>query len=107
MWDFFRLMPNFSECFVYGHLTGKPTTNMDATHLIFSNKKVHGFYLGDWIRTKGLIDRFYMNTFAQNEVKGVLKVRHVKKFPLERANEAIKFYTHNMSEGKVCIKPKL
>ncbi len=35
--------------------------------------------------------------------KGILSTKFVKKYPLSKLDEAIKYYLKNMSEGKVII----
>jgi NADPH2:quinone reductase len=107
MWTIFKNMPAFSECHMFGHLSNKPTNKVDASHLIFTNKVIKGFYLGIWIRQKSLYDRLWMSAFMKREISGIMKTDVVKCFPLEKANEAIKFYTENMSLGKVIIRPSL
>lgn len=107
MWQVLKAMPAFTICYCVGHLSNKLTDKVDSSHLIFTNKQIRGYYLGIWIREKSLQDRIVMSSFFKKEISNILKTDVAKSFPLEKANEAVKFYTENMSLGKVLIKPSL
>ena len=106
-WTVLKAMPMFSVCYLYGHLSISPTNNVDASHIIFTQKEIRPFYLAFFVREIGLIDRFKYYRQLNNLVKTALKTNVSKSFPLEKAQEAVKFYTENMTLGKVLIKPRL
>jgi len=107
MWTVLKAMPMFSICHLYGHLSISPTNKVDASHIIFTQKQIKPFYLAFWVREIGLWDRYVIWSSVNKLIKTALKQNIVKGFPLEKAGEACKFYTENMSLGKVVIKPRL
>lgn len=106
-WVVLKAMPVFSICYIYGHLSISPTNKIDASHIIFTQKQIRPFYLAFWVREIGIWDRFVLYNRVNKLIKTVLSQNVVKGFPLEKAQEAVKFYTENMSLGKVVIKPRL
>lgn len=107
MWRVFKAMPMFSVCYMFGHLSISPTNKIDASHIIFTQKTIKPFYLAFYVREKGLIDRFKLTSKANRLMSTALKQDISERFPLERAGEGVKYYTENMSKGKVIIKPRL
>jgi len=107
MWTVLKAMPMFSICYIYGHLSISPTNKMDASHIIFTQKQIRPFYLAFWVREISLWDRLVLFNKVNKLIKTVLSQNVVKGFPLEKAQEAVKFYTENMSMGKIVIKPRL
>jgi len=106
-WTVIKAMPMFSVCYIYGHLSVGQTNHVDASHLIFAQKSIRPFYLAFFVREIGFLQRMHYYRQANALVKTALKQDVSKAFPLDKAQQAIKFYTENMSLGKVLIKPRL
>ncbi|HJZ39410.1 MAG TPA: zinc-binding dehydrogenase [Bacteroidales bacterium] len=97
-------VPSGSSVVVYGNLSGEhPET--DHHSLVMGSKKISGFYLGNWLKEKGLI----------TSVRSLLQVRHLLKtgmtipvrdrFPLGKAGQAVEMYLGSMTAGKVLLMP--
>lgn len=106
-WVVLKAMPMFSICYLYGHLSISPTNKVDASHIIFTQKQIRPFYLAFWVRGISFWDRLVLFNRVNKLIKNVLNQNVVKGYPLEKASEAVKFYTENMSLGKIVLKPRL
>ena len=63
-----NVMPRGGCVYVYGALLNEPCGNIDPIHLIFRDKTVTGFYLGDWLKRRGLL----VNSRAANRIQRML-----------------------------------
>ena len=50
-----KLMPKGSTAYVYGSLSKQKTTEVDTIDLLYSDKTVKGFFLPNWLETKGIM----------------------------------------------------
>lgn len=100
----YNAMPPGSEVIVYGGLAGKPAYGMDVLDIIFKNKIISGFNLGDYIKNTGP-ERFQeiSEELQQMLIAGDLKTQIRGRFPLEKYVDALKSYLGNMSEGKILL----
>ncbi len=98
-------MPAGSEVILYGGLSGAPVGQIDPLEIIFNNKILWGFNLGDW-----------MNDLSENELSHIsqeiqqlfiqkkLETKIQQVYPLENFYEGLRSYISNMSGGKVLFK---
>ncbi|KAL4506571.1 hypothetical protein ABPG72_000142 [Tetrahymena utriculariae] len=98
-------MPNNSTAYVYGLLSGQ-NSSVSPTELIFRNQTVKGFLLGTWLQSitpelkKQSIEKL------QKLIKTVLKSEISKEYSLRNGQQAIEYYSQNMTAGKILIKPQ-
>lgn len=48
-------MPSHSTAYVYGLLSMKPNQTMDTVDMLYNDKTMKGFFLPNWLHTKGMI----------------------------------------------------
>lgn len=101
-----RAMPSGAMGIVYGALSLEGCT-LDPRSLIFERKSVRGFWLADWLRTRGMLEKFRASGSVQKLLGGELKTEVRARFPLEHAVDGIKQYEQAMTGGKVLIVPGL
>ena len=101
-----RAMPSGAQAIVYGALSLEGCL-VDPRSLIFERKSVRGFWLSDWLRTQGALEKFRASGNVQKMLGDELKTEVRERLPLERAAEGIKQYAHEMTGGKVLIVPGL
>jgi NADPH:quinone reductase-like Zn-dependent oxidoreductase len=89
---------------LYGNLSG---TDQGTTlrPLLEENKKLHGFYLVNWMKENGLIKTLKNLNKAKVLLKNEVKFPVQKKFPLDQTQLAIDTYLNNMTAGKVLLVP--
>lgn len=101
-----RLMPPGSTVYVYGALSGDPCGNIDPIELIFRDKKVTGFYLGAWLRSRGILRILRAASRAQRMlIEGSIETRVQRRLTLDNAAHGLRQYIDQMTEGKVLIMP--
>jgi len=99
-------MPAGSRLLVYGGLSGMPLSGFDTLAMIFHNKRVEGFNLGDWLGVKKVEEIQEISCLLQEMIiRGDFKTDIQASFPLTEAAGALKAYIRNMSKGKVLLKP--
>jgi len=98
-------MPKNSVVKVYGGLSEKPCV-IPPSDFIFQNKRVEGFWLVEYIKTRSKAKLFMW----QREIASLLptvfasSIAHV--YTLEEVGTAISTYTQNMSGGKILFAPQ-
>jgi NADPH:quinone reductase len=98
-------MPIGSEMILYGGLSGAPVGQIDPLEIIFNNKILWGFNLGDWLND---LPADHLNNISQeiqqlfNQQKLATKIQNV--FPLENFYDGLRKYISNMSGGKVLFR---
>jgi NADPH:quinone reductase len=99
-------MPTGSTVYVYGALSEQACGNIDPVELIFHNKSITGFYLGAWLRHRGIlsvlrtarrIQRMFIDGRIQNTVR--------RRLGLDEVIDGLEEYVESMSEGKMLICP--
>ncbi|CAK4083229.1 unnamed protein product [Aphanomyces euteiches] len=98
-------MPNGSEIKVYGGLSGKHEVGISLFSLAFDEKKVSGFWLDPYLRTKDAAGKLAMIKQVVAGLNTSFKNTINKTYPLEQAVAAIHDYTTKMSDNKIAIKP--
>jgi len=100
------LMPPSSTVYVYGALSGGPCGNIDPIQLIFQDKKITGFYLGAWIRSRGMLSLLRAASRVQRMlIEGSIETKVQRRLRLEEAADGLRQYIDQMTEGKVLIMP--
>jgi NADPH:quinone reductase-like Zn-dependent oxidoreductase len=99
-------MPARSTAYVYGALSQEACGNIDPIGLVFHEKTVTGFYLGNWLdrrgtfgilRAAGRVQRMIIDKRIETTVQRRLKLNEVVEGLLQ--------YVGNMTSGKVLIMP--
>jgi NADPH:quinone reductase-like Zn-dependent oxidoreductase len=101
-----KAMPSKSVLHVYGGLSMQPCSNIRPTDLLFAGKKLHGFWLTPYLKTKSLVSLKGMINNVVARLKDDFKTEFAARFPLDKAADAVLFYTKNMTGGKTCITCK-
>lgn len=97
-------MPQGSECVVYGGLSMEGCV-LDPRSLIFERKRVRGFWLSDWMRTSGMMQKFSASRSVQKLLKDELRTEIRARLPLEQAAEGVRLYESEMTGGKILFVP--
>ncbi len=100
-----NIMPAGSQVILYGGLSGAPVSMIDPLEVIFKNKILRGFNLGDWMKTVSdeeveRISNYLQTLFIQRKIE----TRIQASFPLENFYEGLRTYISNMSAGKVLFR---
>lgn len=94
--------PPKSTILVYGNLAGE-TPSFSAFRLLNDQKKIEGFFLGNWSRETGILKLLRAVAAVQKLVPDVLNTRIGKKFLLSEIDSAVMFARERASEGKSLI----
>jgi NADPH:quinone reductase-like Zn-dependent oxidoreductase len=97
-------LPYGSTVVLYGNLsaTDEGTT---LRPLLLENKKLHGFYLVNWMKENGILKTLTNLNRVKVLLKNEFKVPVQKRFPLHQTQLAIDSYLGNMTGGKVLLIP--
>ncbi len=99
-------MPAGACVHVYGALCEEPCGNIDPIELIFHNKTVTGFYLGQWLRRRNKFNVYLTAKRAQRMlIDGLIETKVQQQIGLNEVNAGLQRYVDNMTEGKVLIVP--
>lgn len=85
--------------YVYGLLSGEPSSGLNASGLVFHGKTIEGALLGPWLASKGTSVYSKVGRLLTTD----LRTDYSQVFSLEQIREAIDQGT----DGKVLIKPRL
>jgi NADPH:quinone reductase-like Zn-dependent oxidoreductase len=92
--------------FVYGALSQDDCRGINPISLIFRDKRVEGFFLGQWIRKRGLLNVIRQSNRVQKLMAGgQLQTTIQRRVGLDEAIEALLQYKDNMTAGKILIRP--
>jgi NADPH2:quinone reductase len=92
----------------FGNLQEKDLATIHPSELIFKDKTIMGWWLVRWMQSLSQKDLEYYWGFIKVELQSDSKLFETdisKAFNLDDINKGIDFYTSNMKEGKVLIKP--
>jgi NADPH:quinone reductase len=97
-------LPYGGTVLVYGNLAG---TDEGTTlrPLVLDNKKIHGFYLENWMKDNGMAKTIRNLLRVRQLLRQDFKTIVQNRFPLDRTQLAIDTYLGNMTAGKVLIIP--
>ena len=97
-------LPYGGTVILYGNLSGiEQGTYLRA--LVTDNKKIHGFYLVNWMKDNGFIKTLRNLNRVRQLIKNEFKITVQNRFPLDKAQLAIDSYLNNMTGGKVLLVP--
>jgi NADPH:quinone reductase-like Zn-dependent oxidoreductase len=95
-------MPANSTAYVYGALSEEACGNLDPVELIFHNKSVSGFFLGNWLKSRGAIGILRAaNRIQKMLIAGEIATQTQREITLEEVHEGLTQYQKNMTAGKV------
>jgi len=95
-------MPAGSELLLYGGLSGMPVAGLDTLEVIFNNKILGGFNLGDWLDEKSTAELAAVSDYLQELfISGKLQTKIQSTVSLDNFYEGLKTYISDMSAGKV------
>lgn len=100
-----NIMPAGSQVILYGGLSGAPVSMIDPLEVIFKNKILKGFNLGDWMKavSDAEIERI-SGSLQTLFIEKKIETRIQASFPLENFYEGLRAYISNMSAGKVLFR---
>jgi len=99
-------MPRGSTVYLYGALSEEPCGGIDPVEVIFNDKSIHGFYLGNWLRKRGLIGILRAALRVQNLlISGRIETKVQRRLKLDEVVDGLRQYVQNMTDGKVLITP--
>jgi len=99
-------MPVGSEVYVYGALCEEACDNIDPLGLIFRRKSVRGFYLGEWLQSRGMLGTLQAAGYAQRMlIDGTIQTKVRRRLSLRETVEGLQEYINQMTEGKMLIEP--
>ncbi len=97
-------LPYGSTVIVYGNLSASDQ-GTTLRPLLLENKKLHGFYLANWMKDNGLLKTITNLNKVKRLLKNDLTVTVQGRFPLDKAQIAADTYLNNMTAGKVLLIP--
>jgi NADPH:quinone reductase-like Zn-dependent oxidoreductase len=101
-------MPRNSIIYIYGALSEEPCRNIDPVQLIFHSKEIKGFYLGAWLRRRGILGILRTASRIQRMlIDGRIESIVHQRVSFDQAKDALKKYVESMTTGKVIITPHL
>jgi NADPH:quinone reductase-like Zn-dependent oxidoreductase len=95
-------MPPESRIVVYGALADEPL-QIDSKDFFFRDKKLEGFWLSRWIKTKVFLQKLLLTYQIQKLLSNQLQTRVQARYPLEDILSAIDLYEKQRTEGKVLL----
>lgn len=104
--NIFALMPNRARWIIYGKLASEPPVLEQTGQLIFMSKRIEGFWLVDWMRTKPPAEQIAAIAKVQERFatgKWQTDVRTI--VPLAEAFEKLPGALAGQNTGKVMIAP--
>jgi NADPH2:quinone reductase len=99
-----RAQPQGSRLLVYGGLSLQ-ASQADPASLIFERKRLEGFWLTAWLRSRTLLEQLRLARQIQELLPSDLKTEFQAKVPLQEVGRALQQYAANMTAGKVLLMP--
>ncbi len=99
-----RAQPRGSRLLIYGALSREPS-RIDPGSLIFEGKRVEGFWLSSWLRSKTLLGQLRIAGKVQGLLGTDLRTDIQARLPLEGAARGLEQYATHMTSGKVLFVP--
>ena len=99
-------MPPESTVFLYGALSETACGNIDPVQLIFHNKSLSGFYLGNWLRRRNALATLRDARHVQRMmIDGRIQTTIRRRLALRDTVDGLREYVREMTNGKVVIAP--
>ncbi|EAS01170.1 zinc-binding dehydrogenase family oxidoreductase (macronuclear) [Tetrahymena thermophila SB210] len=99
-------MPIYSTAYVYGFLSGK-NFSIPTYEFIYNKQNIQGFSITSRLLTLSPEKRKKQLEIVQEFIQTDFKTDIANEFPIKNIEKAINYYSQNMSEGKVLLKPQL
>lgn len=97
-------IPYSGTVIVYGNLSASDQ-GPSLRPLLLDNKKLHGFYLGNWMKDNGMFKTIRNIIRVRRLLKNDIKITVQNRFPLDKAQKAVDTYLNDMTGGKVLLVP--
>jgi NADPH:quinone reductase-like Zn-dependent oxidoreductase len=98
------VMPGKAAVVVYGALSNEKCRDLDPIKLIFENKRVDAFYLGEWLRRKSFPARLRTVSRCQALIRdGALRTHIARRIPLADVSAGLTDYVRHLTEGKAIL----
>ncbi|MGB6043930.1 MAG: zinc-binding dehydrogenase [Pirellulales bacterium] len=102
-----NVLPRGSTVYVYGALSEEACGNIDPIGLIFHDKTVTGFYLGEWLQKRGSWGILRAAGRVQRMIlDGVIETSFQRDASLDDVQEGLRQYVDHMTDGKLLIRPQ-
>ena len=98
-------LPYGGTVIVYGNLSASDI-GPDLRPLISDNKKVHGFYLANWMKENSMLKIMLNLNRVRQLLKNDFNIKVQNRYPFVKVQLAIDTYLNNMTGGKVLIVPQ-
>jgi NADPH2:quinone reductase len=102
--EILHAMPKGSVVKVYGGLA-EDLCRVSPGDLIFQRKRLEGFWLSDYIKTKSMVGLFLWQRKVKSLLNSTLNTHVRGVYTLEQFPQAVDSYLKNMSAGKVLLAP--
>lgn len=99
-----RAQPAGSRLLIYGALS-QEASRIDPGSLIFERKRVEGFWLSSWLRSKNMFNQLRIGGKVQELLATDLTTDIQARLPLEDAARGLEQYATHMTNGKVLFLP--
>ena len=97
-------MPRGSTVVVYGALSAEACSELSPIDLIFSDKRVEAFYLGEWLKKKSFLGSMRTVRKAHRMIAdGTLRTEIARRIPLGELKPGLIDYLEHLSEGKAVL----
>jgi NADPH:quinone reductase len=93
-----RAQPRGSRLLVYGALSLQPS-QADPASLIFEGKRLEGFWLNAWLRSRTLLGQLRLARQIQELLRSDLKTEFQSKIALQEAGRGLEQYAANIIPG--------
>lgn len=104
----FSALPDGAILYHYGNLEFKRIGGIDSSEFLFKKKEMKGWWMTHWVRSITPEELKKWKDYIIEDFKSkspIFFTAYSKIYPLDQVQQAIEYYTQNMSEGKVIIKP--
>ena len=99
-------MPPRSTIYLYGALSQEPCGKLDPIEIVFREKSLSGFFLGNWIKHRGVIGLLRAASRVQRMIiDGRIGTKVQRRVTLDDVVDSLQRYVQNMTDGKVLIAP--
>ena len=99
-----RSLADGGRCIHFGSLSAESLT-VDPRVLISGNKRVEGFWLGEWAKGQRIVKILRLIREVRSLMReGVLKTHIAETFPLDRVQDAVRMAATPGKAGKVLLK---
>jgi len=99
-------MPSKSNLLLYGALSETPCSSISPLSLIFQEKKLEGFWLSEFLKSKGFIGTYQATNLVQSLIKkGDFNTTIRDHVSFDNWKSALLSYHKEMTSGKVILSP--